>query len=161
MTHIQAPIMMGLKGEFNGGGEMAYISNSADPVLGIKVQGAPGTHAAYGNSVLLGTNTPFYVHDGLDNPSISVNGTGAVDVGCDFACTIAPIDTSFCYLVAVSGNFTGAEEWVQVFPNAGLGGWTLKGNAGSGPLIGSAGSVHAEVQCLLLDQRRNTNPRSN
>jgi hypothetical protein len=147
-----APVMLGLNGSFRGRGETASVTVGANPTVRVRNGGAPGNHAAFANALYLGPKVPYYVHDGpvadrwvrwpVGSEGICLGG------GCS---TIAPLATSFCYLTAVSGEFNGADEWVQVFPNREGGAWTLDARAGESH-FGGNGNVYAEAQCLETNQ---------
>jgi hypothetical protein len=160
-----APVFTGLVGHFEGGGERARITFA--PLVEIKNGGQDGTHTASASALsfgLTGNQRPrvnsFYM-DGLvvsDGTSRSWHPNDDI-VGCDrdwttccssgYICGVkaAPLADSFCYLSSVSGDFNGADEWVQVLPDRANGVWTLAMEAGSG------NGVSARVSCLAMDQR--------
>jgi hypothetical protein len=159
-----APVFTGLVGHFEGGGERARITFA--PLVEIKNGGQDGTHTASASALsfgLTGNQRPrvnSFFTDGLvvsDGTSASW-GPNHVNLGCvgghtccssGYICGIkvANISDSFCYLSSVSGDFNGADEWVQVLPDRANGVWTLAMESGSG------NGVSARVSCLANDQR--------
>ena len=162
MTRNTAAVMTGLVGKFEGGGERARITFFDPPTVEIKTgQGVNHTAAASALSFGLPSNRfprvnsyfldGFVVSDGL---SVSYDPDGdRTCLGnppcCAPTCAqrVAPLSTAFCYLSAVSGDFNGADEWIQVFPDVSKGDWTINLTANSG------NGVSARVSCLDMDQR--------
>jgi hypothetical protein len=155
-----APILMGLAGHFEGAGERARVTLS--PSVEMKVGGQAGFHMAFAAALSFGlspSEAPFYTSyfkDGfVDSDGFTLNlprvliGTETVEL---FPISVAPLSTTFCYLSSVSGDFNGADEWLQVFPDRTRGDWTIFGNRGSGD------GITARATCVALDQRRSSAP---
>ena len=147
-----AAILTGLWGRFEGGGERARTTLL--PTLEIKKGSQSGAHAAYGTALSFGLavgETPFYSDETAPRSEswdhVIVGCDGSLD-GCTNGRNIAPLATTFCYLVSVSGDFNGADEWVQVYPRYADGTWRTKGYVASG------NGVSMRAECLLNDQRR-------
>ncbi len=151
-----APVLMGLAGRFEGAGERARVTLS--PSVQMKVGGQAGFHMAFAAALSFGlpsNDFPFYssyftdglvVSDGytLNIPRVLI-GTETAQI---VPVSVAPLSTTFCYLSSVSGDFNGADEWLQVFPDRNRGDWTMFGNRGSGD------GITGRATCVALDQRR-------
>jgi hypothetical protein len=82
----------------------------------------------------------------------SRNAAGGACVGDSGAPLVFDVAGRGVYRVGaiVSGDFNGADEWVQVFPNTTTGFWEFRGAHGGG-------TVFATAQCLTNNQQHNTN----
>jgi hypothetical protein len=163
LSRNTAPVFTGLLGKFEGGGERARVTFFDPPTVEIKVGGQSGQHTATASALSFGLPSNrfprfnsyfldgFVVSDGL---SVSYDPDGdRTCLGnppcCAPTCaqSVAPLSTAFCYLSSVSGDFNGADEWVQVFPDVNRGDWTINLFANSG------NGLSARVSCLDMDQR--------
>jgi hypothetical protein len=161
-----AAVLTGLVGRFEGGGERARVLFGSPHTVEIKNGGQDGTHSAFASALSFGpTANQFprfnsYFTDGFvvsDGKTVSWS-PNAVIVGCigdvlccesDYVCPekVAPVASAFCYLSSVSGDFNGADEWVQVVPDRTSGHWTIAMESESG------NGLTARVSCLDMDQR--------
>jgi hypothetical protein len=163
MPTNSAPVFTGLLGKFEGGGERARVTLGVPPTVEIKVGGQSGQHTATASALSFGLPANrfprvnsyfldgFVVSDGTTvhwDPDSDVTCLGS-NTCCLPSCqqSVAPLATAFCYLSSVSGDFNGADEWVQVFPDVNRGDWTL------GLFANSGNGVTARVSCLDMDQR--------
>jgi hypothetical protein len=149
-----APILMGLAGRFEGGGERARVTLA--PNVQMKVGGQAGFHMAFAAALSFGfTSPPFYDSYFLDGIAVSDGytfnipkppfpGNETIEL---YPISVAPLSTTFCYLSSVSGDYNGADEWVQVFPDRNRGDWTIYGNRGSG------NGITGRASCVKMDQR--------
>lgn len=168
-----APVLTGLVGRFEGGGERARVLFGSPPTVEVKNGGQDGTHSAFASALSFGplaSQFPrfnSYFNDGLavsDGVTVSWSPNDVI-VGCegdvlccesDYICPkkVAPLASAFCYLSSVSGDFNGADEWVQVVPDRNSGHWTIAMESESG------NGLTARVSCLDMDQRTGgANPR--
>jgi hypothetical protein len=153
-----APILMGLAGRFEGAGERARVILGSSPSVQMKVGGQAGFHMAFAAALSFGlpaAQSPFYSSYFLDGIAVSdgytfnipkppLVGTETIQLS---PISVAPLSTTFCYLSSVSGDFNGADEWVQVFPDRNRGDWTIFGNRGSGD------GITGRATCVNMDQR--------
>ena len=146
------PILTGVWGHFEGGGERSRITLL--PTVEAKKGGQNSAQAAYASALSFGLapgEFPFITDERASRSQsyvpVIVGCDGSAD-GCEFGTNIAPLASSFCYLSSVSGDFNGADEWIQVYPRFDDGTWRMQGFAASG------NGVFARAECVELNQRR-------
>jgi hypothetical protein len=138
-------------GHFEGADERSQITLL--PSLEVKKGTQSGSQAAYASALSFGLppgQLPFITDEGV---SRSMRVGDAIEVCLTTTCAsdIAPLASSFCYLSSVSGDFDGAAEWVQVFPNPASGTWRMDARAGGG-------SISARAECIEVNQTHTVVP---
>jgi hypothetical protein len=156
-----APMLTGVYGDFNGGGEKEFITlRNIDGIATVtaKKGTSSGLLVASAGALFLGNAQPRFLFDDPFTPAPSVHlEAGVLNPICisgDWCEGIADLATSFCFLSSVSGDLKGADEWVQVFPDQASGHWKLK--AWHSEALFGGGSVFAEAQCLSFNQTHGT-----
>jgi hypothetical protein len=145
-----APVLTGIWGHFEGGGERARTTFV--PTLQAKKGTQSGALAAYATALSFGLPIGESVFVTDENTSRNESSIPVI-IGCDGSadfCTngkiIAQLGQSFCYLSSVSGDFNGADEWIQVYPRFADGTWRMKSFANSGT------GVFGRAECVELNQ---------
>jgi hypothetical protein len=162
MWSDSAPILTGLQGQFDGGGERAWVSFPNAMSVNIKKGGAPGTHMAFAHSLLLGEEDPVSAAEvavpkymmfslGVFTRSISLAKPSCTLGLCTPpvaapTLTLGNVNEDFCFLTSISGDLNGAAEWAQVLARHDTNLWTFSAARGEG-------SVFAAAACLKIDQR--------
>jgi hypothetical protein len=158
LPQFSAPILAGVYGDFNGGGEKEFTTVDQFPTVTAKKGTSSGQLIAFASALSLGNARPRFLFDDPFTPEPSIHlVAGVLNPTCiqsDGCTAIAELAGNFCYLSSVSGDFKGADEWAQVFPDQATGQWKLQGYHSEAVLGG--GSVFAAAQCLSLNQTHGT-----